>query len=57
VVASRAPARQGRDVRLEITPCTDIPRRARAAIRAEAERTARLYSPEATRVMVGGVRS
>jgi hypothetical protein len=42
-------------VRVAIEPHVGIPRRALAAIRAEARRTARFLEPEASRVEVVGV--
>jgi hypothetical protein len=55
VAASWALVREGGDARVEITPHTDIPRRSRTAIRAEAERTARFCAPDAARVTVAGL--
>jgi hypothetical protein len=56
VAASWAIERAGDTARLTVTPHTDIPRAARRAIRAEAERTAQLCEPDARRVEVAGVR-
>jgi hypothetical protein len=47
VVASWAIARDGAAATLTITPHVDIPRTARADLRTEAERTARLCEPNA----------
>ena len=55
VAASWAVQREGTRVRLTVTPHLDIPSAARAAIRAEAERTARFCAPDAARVEVAGV--
>ncbi|HEX2103484.1 MAG TPA: winged helix DNA-binding domain-containing protein [Solirubrobacteraceae bacterium] len=49
VVASWAIERDGAVARLTVTPHVEIRRRARAALRAEAERTARFCEPDARR--------
>ena len=55
VAASWAVEREGDAVRLTVTPHVEIRRAARAAIRAEAKRTARFCEPDARRVEVAGV--
>jgi hypothetical protein len=55
VAASWAVERAGDGVRLTVTPHVEIRRAARAAIRAEAKRTARFCEPDARRVEVAGV--
>ena len=55
VAASWAVVREGDAARLTVTPHVEISRAARAAIRAEAERTARFCEPDARRVEVAGV--
>jgi Winged helix DNA-binding domain len=55
VAASWKVEREANTVRLTVTPHTDIPRAARAQIRAEAERTARFCEPDAARFEVTGV--
>ena len=55
VAASWAMRREGDAVRVEIDPHTDFPRSAHAAIRGEAERTARICEPDATRFEVAGL--
>jgi Winged helix DNA-binding domain len=52
VAASWDYRREGDDVTVTIEPHTDIPGAAHAAIRAEAERTARICEPDATRYEV-----
>jgi hypothetical protein len=52
VAASWDLIRDGDDVTVNIEPHTDIPRAAHAAIRAEAERTARICEPGAERIEV-----
>ena len=47
VAASWSLEREGDRVQVAIEPHTDIPRGARAAIREEAERTARICEPDA----------
>jgi hypothetical protein len=55
-VAASWKLERGREaVKVNVTPHVDIPRRARAEIRAEAERTARFCEPEAASVEVVGV--
>ena len=55
VAASWALAREGEVARLTVIPHVEISRAARAAMRAEAERTARFCEPDARRVEVAGV--
>jgi hypothetical protein len=55
VAASWELERDGDTGRLTITPHTGIPRAARAAIRAEARRTAEFCEPGAKRVEVAGL--
>ena len=55
VAASWAVARGGDVARLTVTPHVEISRAARAAVRAEAERTARFCEPDAGRIEVAGV--
>jgi hypothetical protein len=55
VAASWALAREGDAVRLTVTPHVEISRAARAAVRAEAERTARFCAPDARVVEVAGI--
>ncbi|HEU0024092.1 MAG TPA: crosslink repair DNA glycosylase YcaQ family protein, partial [Thermoleophilaceae bacterium] len=55
VAASWQLERERDTVRVTVTPHVEIARAARAEIRAEAERTARMCEPDATRVEVGGV--
>ncbi len=55
VAASWALRREGDAVRVEITPHVDIPRSAVAAIREEAERTARICEPDAGSCEVAGI--
>ncbi len=55
VAASWALARAGDAVRLTVTPHVEISRAARAAVRAEAERTARFGAPDARVVEVAGI--
>jgi hypothetical protein len=55
VAASWDLRREGDAVQLEIEPHVDIPHSARAGIRAEAERTARLCEPDARRYDVTGI--
>ncbi len=52
VAASWNHRRDGDDVTVTIEPHTDIPRSVKAEIRAEAERTARICEPDATRYEV-----
>lgn len=52
VAASWNLRREGDHVQVKIEPHTDIPHRARAAIREEAERTARICEPDARRYEV-----
>jgi Winged helix DNA-binding domain len=47
--------REGEAVKITIRPHVEIPRAARADIRAEAERTARFCEPDARTVSVAGV--
>lgn len=54
VAASWDLRRERDDVTVTIEPHADIPRDARAAIREEAERTARICEPDATRYEVAG---
>ena len=55
VAASWELQREGESVRLVITPHVEIRRAARAEIRAEAERTARICEPDARRYEVAGL--
>jgi len=55
VAASWALERAGSAARLTVTPHVEISRAARAAVRAEAERTARFCEPDAGRVEVVGL--
>jgi hypothetical protein len=55
VAASWQVEREDRTVRLTVTPHVELSRAARAAIRAEAERTARFCEPGASGVEVAGV--
>jgi hypothetical protein len=55
VAASWKAERAGEAVRLTVTPHIEISRAARAEIRAEGERTARLCEPDARRVEVAGL--
>ena len=55
VAASWAWRREADAVELTVTPHADIPRSARAELRAEAERTARICAPDARIVSVAGI--
>ena len=55
VAASWALEREGDAARVTVTPHVEIGRAARAEVRAEAQRTARVCEPDAGRVEVAGV--